>query len=364
MAAGIIATAAGAGWSVHDGLFLAAIVAGGGLLWSTRDRKAWLVAAPIMLVGLVWSSLDVNGCSVGSKIRLFYEKLAGHLPYVSWSDVRAKAFSTACYASFERRPDLEASIRHLGENTVGGRKCELYQTSLGKFWIPAPGKGLLTWLIWEIAIQQDYESGEVVIRPGDNVIDCGAHVGVFTRYALSRGAGRVIAIEPEPTNTAVLEENFAAEIASGRVTLIKAGVWDRKDVITLSDSEDNSARHSFVSDAPGRSKEQSIPVLPLDDIVAQLPLDRVDFIKMDIEGAERRALAGARQIIARFKPKMAICTYHLRDDTTAIPAVVRNAQPQYQLHAKDVETGLDRFVTKVVFFHHPPEGKSTASAMQ
>ncbi len=74
-----------------------------------------------------------------------------------------------------------------------------------------------------------------------------------------------------------------------------------------------------------------MPVTTIDDTVEALGLERVDFIKMDIEGAERQALRGARRTIARWKPSLSICAYHRPDDAEAIPAVVRNARPDYHV---------------------------------
>jgi hypothetical protein len=68
----------------------------------------------------------------------------------------------------------------------------------------------------------------------------------------------------------------------------------------------------------------------LDDIADELKLGRVDFIKMDIEGAERHALAGARRLLAAHKPRLAICIYHAPDDPEVIPRVVREANDTYQ----------------------------------
>lgn len=172
-------------WSVHDGIFLAALVAAGGLLWSSRGWRAWALAAAIAASGFWWSSTDERACSVGSKGRIICEKLIGHLPYMEWSSIWRAASSVPCYASAEQA-HLAANIKQLNEKLDGGRKLELYQTPLGNFWIPAPGRELLHWLLWEILVQQDYESGEVKISSGDIVVDCGAHIGVFTRYALSR----------------------------------------------------------------------------------------------------------------------------------------------------------------------------------
>lgn len=349
LVAGLILLVGQGLWPFHDALFLAALVLAAGLVWSTPGRNAWLVALFIASAGLGWSSIDPYECSMWWRGRLFYEKLAGHLPYVAWSEINNKAFSRCC-SFYQVEAKIKQGIQLLGDKVVDGKKWELYQTSLGPFWIAAPGKDLLAWLLWELTMQRDYESGQVAIRPGDTVIDGGAHVGVFTRYALQRGAARVIVIEPEPTNIACLEANLSLEMATGRVKLVKAGIWDEKTYLTLSDSRENSAGHSFVREVPDSEKVPGLPVVTLDQIVEELQLDRVDFIKMDIEGAERRALAGASQTIGRFKPRMAISSYHLRDDPSAIPAVVARLQPAYQIHAKDFEEGARRLITKVLFF--------------
>lgn len=68
----------------------------------------------------------------------------------------------------------------------------------------------------------------------------------------------------------------------------------------------------------------------INKIVDELGLPHVDFIKSDIEGAERNALAGATNTLYRFKPRMAIAGYHLIDDLTVLPAIALKAQPMYK----------------------------------
>ncbi len=55
---------------------------------------------------------------------------------------------------------------------------------------------------------------------------------------------------------------------------------------------------------------RQIPITTLDEFVEQEGLDRVDFIKVDIEGAEELALRGAREVIRRFRPKWSLASYH------------------------------------------------------
>ena len=107
------------------------------------------------------------------------------------------------------------------------------------------------------------------------------------------------------------------------------GVWDRETVLTLHEDPDNTAADSFVIDQAGWQDIQNIPVTTIDALVAELHLPRVDFIKMDIEGAEPRALKGARKTLKRFRPRLAISSYHAPDHPVLIPAAVRAARPDY-----------------------------------
>ena len=350
--AGLIVVA-GLLWGYYDAFTVSALVLAVALIWSSREWKAWVIAATILASGLLWSSFDNRGCSVRWKGELVYEKLSGRFAYVSWVDVWRRLVSP-CVTLIGPDPTVAGRVKLIDKKTVDGHPWERYETDLGRFWLEAPGKETATWLIWEMTVQKDYDDGEASVRSGDTVIDCGAHVGFFTKYALGRGAARVVAVEPDPTNLAGLEANLSEEIAAGRVSVVKAGVWKERTRLTLSHLDEDSARDTFFPGLPDAKEIEGIQVLPLDEIVEELKLDRVDFIKMDIEGSEREALQGARNTMARFKPNMAICTYHIDDDTVVIPRVVKSANSLYQVQAKDIEAmqtskGIE-FRTKVLFF--------------
>ena len=318
------------------------------MAWATRRPSAFLISAGLLAAGFFWSSLDGSCCSAWSKVRILRAKALGDLPRVAWHDVGRSIVSGEC--ELTRQLDEEiTSAKLLAEKTYQGRKLKQFRTTLGDFWIPVPGRAQIEWLIWEMVVESDYESGDVAIRAGDVVVDCGAHVGVFTRLALRQGAGLVVAIEPDPTHIACLEANLAEEIADGRVLLVKAGVWGRRDSLILHTAENFSLSNSFVYELD--DQEGGVPVLPLDDIVKELQLDRVDFIKMDIEGSERRALQGAAKTIERFRPRMALCSYHRQDDPVVLPQVVQSFHADYRIHGKDLDVCHgDHVNPKVLFF--------------
>ncbi len=243
----------------------------------------------------------------------------------------------------------ESPVRLIRTDTAAG--LEQWHTWLGPFWVAKPGEELLRFLQWEQVIQKCYSHPHAQVLPGDVVIDCGAHVGVFTRVALEKGARLVVAVEPEKTNRAAFARNFAAELRSGTVRLVAQGVWDRVGTLPLRLSTVNSGSHSLVFDKDVSGVE-NISVTTLDLLANAEKLPRVDFIKMDIEGAERQALRGAREVLRRWRPRMAIASYHLKDDPAVISAVVWEQRPDYRIASKDLE--LPRhgtIVPKVLFFY-------------
>ena len=102
-------------------------------------------------------------------------------------------------------------------------------------------------------------------------------------------------------------------------------------MLTLHEDPGNTAADSFVIQLEGWKDVKGIPVTTIDNLVKELNLPRVDFIKMDIEGAEPRAIRGGLETLRRFRPRLAISAYHAPDHPVVIPAVVRLAHPDYRM---------------------------------
>ena len=224
----------------------------------------------------------------------------------------------------------------------------LWTTPMGLFWLPAGSDGLLPFLLAEQEMQI-YGDHNLGARPGDVVLDCGAHVGAYTQEALRAGARLVVAIEPAPENPECLRRNLAEEIASGRVVVYAKGVWDQKATLLLQQSRSNSGMDRIATDASAGGVP--VELTTIDALVAELGLHGVDFIKMDIEGAERRALAGARATLAAWRPRLAIASYHLPDDHAVIPKIVRQGWPGYRLQCRSCTMRDFGLAPEVLFFH-------------
>ena len=93
----------------------------------------------------------------------------------------------------------------------------------------------------------------------------------------------------------------------------------------------NSAGDSFVLNLDPGQQVTRLPLTTIDQIVSELRLPRVDFIKMDIKGAEVPALQGAMHTLASYQPRMSIASEHLEDDPEVIPKTVMTANPRYHV---------------------------------
>lgn len=226
---------------------------------------------------------------------------------------------------------------------------EFWETPMGSYWIPEGSQYALPWNLAEQK-RKIYGKGNQAVQSGDIVLDCGANIGVFTREALNAGANLVVSIEPAPENVECLRRNFKHEIAAGRVIVYPKGVWDKEDVLTLHVDPHNSAADSFLIQRKGGHQGEKVPLVPIDKLMTELNLPRVDYIKMDIEGAEQRAIAGARQTIAKYHPRMALSAYHDPTDPERIPELVRQAWEGYRMECGPCAEANGRVRPDILYF--------------
>ena len=161
------------------------------------------------------------------------------------------------------------------------------------------------------------------------VVDCGANVGAFVHKALSSGAKLVVAVEISPNTVECLRRSFAREIERGQVIVYPKGMWHQEDSLRLRVHPENSGENTVVMAPKGGAEGPVVPLSTIDNLARELKLDTVNFIKMDIEGAEQNALRGARETLTRFHPRLALTSYHLPEDVTKIPEIARAAWPGY-----------------------------------
>jgi FkbM family methyltransferase len=226
-----------------------------------------------------------------------------------------------------KKDQIAAALKLIETDPKG---FKLFDTPDGKYWIPSGSEFALPFHLAQQA-RGIYDRNNRGVRSGDVVLDGGANVGMYTRHSLNKGAKLVVAIEPAPENLECLRRNFAAEIAAGKVIVYPKGIWDKDDFLELYVNPANSGADSFVTHETGWGTVAKVPLTTIDKLVAELKLDRVDFIKLDIEGAETNALQGARTTLAQLKPRLAVSVDHAPDQPRTVPEHVRAGHQQYQM---------------------------------
>lgn len=144
------------------------------------------------------------------------------------------------------------------------------------------------------------------VKPGDVVLDLGANIGYFTLLFAQRvgPSGAVVAFEPDPDNFALLKRNLAAN-GYRNVRAERRAVWDATGPLRLFRSEENRGDHRSY-ESPEARPAITIDAVSIDAFLGQ-DLPRVDFVKMDIQGAEHHALRGMRALLAR-SPRVTLLT--------------------------------------------------------
>ena len=161
--------------------------------------------------------------------------------------------------------------------------------------------------------KNNYDKFEVeclkqIIKKGDIVVDLGANIGYYTLILaqLVGKSGHVYAFEPEPSNFEILSKNVK-ENKHEHVTLVQKAISDKNSKIKLYVSKRNLASHR-IFDAEDKRKSIEVDVTTLDEYFQKFEKP-VNFIKMDVEGAEGATILGASKIIEDSKNLVIMMEY-------------------------------------------------------
>jgi FkbM family methyltransferase len=132
-----------------------------------------------------------------------------------------------------------------------------------------------------------------LLRPGCSVIDLGAHIGTFSLAAAALGC-QVVAVEASPYNVDLLKASVTRN-KFNNVRIVPAAVCDHSGVLTFVPG----GPFGFVSNPIMSSPGIEVPAVTVDVLLAEFGWDRVDLIKMDVEGSEIAAIRGMSCLLAR-----------------------------------------------------------------
>lgn len=158
--------------------------------------------------------------------------------------------------------------------------------------------------------------------PGFHALDVGANFGYFTVLMASwfGPTGHVWASEPTRCYRDRLLRHLAINRLDERVTVLPYGLSNVAREARISIGVCSATMHDVEPDAA--SEFETIALRPLDDTIADLGIEKLDFVKVDIDGHEPAFIEGARRTLATFRPAM----------------VIEFNQPNLEVAGSDVET--------------------------
>lgn len=163
--------------------------------------------------------------------------------------------------------------------------------------------------------------------PGDVVFDCGACIGEISMVfaGLVGGDGAVHLFDPVPLHARYCQLHASLNPSLAHVLHINVEAVGGKTCKAVGKRQDSDRIE------PGGLSIDSFSMTSLDDYVSEKQLNRVNLIKMDIEGAEMEALEGASRILREYKPHLAISAYHKPEDLWEIPHKIKEKNGKYKL---------------------------------
>lgn len=187
--------------------------------------------------------------------------------------------------------------------------------------------------ICAVADKRQYFDSELIKLPQNSYfIDAGSYTGdtlkEFVKYT-GGGYEKAICMEPVKANVEILKSTIG-ENHYDNVDIFEIGASDGEKTLYFDSKSGMSARPSDMGDV-------QVQCDSIDNICRKNGYERIDFIKMDIEGSEYDALMGAENMIKKCHPLLAICVYHKDDDFYMIPNLIKKIYPGYRIFFRHYE---------------------------
>lgn len=158
-------------------------------------------------------------------------------------------------------------------------------------------------------------------------VDCGAYNGDTYIDLLGQESikcNQAFLMEPDPENFNALVSNVRAKKGSQNVICLPLAAAERYSILTFSSGQGEGG-------AIGVNGNIHIAAVALDELLPNTP---VNFIKLDVEGAEAQVINGARETIARYRPILALSLYHNPQDIWALPELLFGLCIEYDIYIR------------------------------
>lgn len=259
-------------------------------------------------------------------------------------------------------PHREALRRRLRVEPLDERFLWLTVDGYGLAWPRGASIGRLVTALIEIRAPDNphyYFNDETRVRPGDAVLDIGACEGAFAIECLLRhGAARATCFEPDPLMARALRLSAARNGIEARMPVVEAAVSDASGSAAFAqDALDPLASHvvAWTADAGALSGSTiAVATLTLDDWMRRSGAERVDFIKIDAEGADLAALEGGRELLARWRPDLAVTTYHQAEHAREMVRTLTALGLGYRIRVRGLNV-IDSRARPMMLLAHAPQ---------
>lgn len=190
-------------------------------------------------------------------------------------------------------------------------------------------------LLKDIEIDNDEYFDKDIINLSDDefFIDVGAYIGDTIEnfiYHVQGNYKKIIAFEPDNENMLSLN-SYILENNIDNIVVYKLAAWNKKEKAKF---YENGSLISQIYEKGNSITDADT----LDNIL--LHIAPATFIKVNVEGAEYKTIEGAKEIIKRYKPKLAICIYHGAKDVYEIPLFIKKLVPEYKLYLRHYSESL------------------------
>lgn len=185
-----------------------------------------------------------------------------------------------------------------------------------------------------------YFDNDVIPSIGNNeiMVDAGVCKGEEIDKAISMNFNiKVHAFEPHPASMVQLKEKYKE---NKHIILHENALWNKNEKLFFDTAILSSGARIVEKD----NDSLTIQAIKLDEAIS-VP---ITLIKMDIEGAEQKALMGAEKLIRKYHPKLAICSYHKVEDYIEIPLLIKNLDDKYKLYFRQHSASLDESVVYAI----------------
>jgi len=196
-----------------------------------------------------------------------------------------------------------------------------------------------------------FDTNGTALLENDVVVDIGSCEGYFAMLAIEHAASKVYCFEPGRSIGNCLKQTFNREIAIGQIDIIPMLLGDSSGYCNFQEDPVDPTTGRLLPETgdAGREDFYQVEMTTLDLFSTSRHLEKLDYIKIDVEGAEPQVISGAKTTIKRFAPRMAIAVYHSPHHAQQLQNIIADINPDYRFHLK----GLSDFggVVRPVMLH-------------